>query len=102
MALLTRTCLPELLAIDPSSFNNTRLHRVLDELDAVTPSLMSRLPTLYLEHLRWLTVQFFTGVPAALVAVHVAGAAACTAATAALWASMRHQVAQKFKTKTWP
>lgn len=35
------------------------------------------------------TVQFFTGVPAALVAVHVAGAAICTAATAALWASMR-------------
>jgi cytochrome c oxidase assembly protein subunit 15 len=34
-------------------------------------------------------VQFYTGVPAALVAVHVAGAAACTAATAALWASMR-------------
>jgi len=47
-----RTSLPELLAIDPSSFNNTRLHRVLDELDAVTPSLMGRLPTLYLEHLR--------------------------------------------------
>jgi cytochrome c oxidase assembly protein subunit 15 len=35
------------------------------------------------------TVQFFTGVPAALVAVHVAGAAICTAATAALWASQR-------------
>jgi heme a synthase len=35
------------------------------------------------------TVQFFTGVPAALVAVHVAGAAICTAATAALWAAMR-------------
>ena len=35
------------------------------------------------------TVQFFTGVPAALVAVHVAGAAACTAAMSALWASMR-------------
>jgi len=35
------------------------------------------------------TVQFFTGVPAALVAVHVAGAAICTAATSALWASMR-------------
>ncbi len=33
------------------------------------------------------TTQYFTGVPAALVAVHVAGAAACTAATAALWAS---------------
>jgi len=36
-------------------------------------------------------VQFFTGVPAALVAVHVLGAAACTAATAALWASMRQR-----------
>ena len=34
------------------------------------------------------TMQYFTGVPAALVAVHVAGAAACTAATSALWASM--------------
>ena len=28
---------------------------------------------------------------AALVAIHVAGAAACTAATAALWASMRER-----------
>jgi len=37
------------------------------------------------------TVQYFTGVPAALVAVHVAGAAAVTAATAALWASMRQR-----------
>src|ERR1700759_3697366 len=37
------------------------------------------------------TVQFFTGVPAALVAVHVAGAAICTAATASLWASMRER-----------
>jgi cytochrome c oxidase assembly protein subunit 15 len=37
------------------------------------------------------TIQFFTGVPAALVAVHVLGAAACTAATAALWASMRER-----------
>jgi len=36
-------------------------------------------------------VQYFTGVPAVLVAVHVAGAAACTAATAALWASMRQR-----------
>jgi cytochrome c oxidase assembly protein subunit 15 len=42
------------------------------------------------------TVQFFTGVPAALVAIHVAGAAACTAATAALWASMR----ERAKTET--
>jgi heme a synthase len=37
------------------------------------------------------TVQFYTGVPAALVAFHVAGAAACTAAPAALWASMRER-----------
>jgi cytochrome c oxidase assembly protein subunit 15 len=36
-------------------------------------------------------VQFFTGVPAVLVAIHVAGAAACTAATSALWASMRQR-----------
>jgi cytochrome c oxidase assembly protein subunit 15 len=34
-------------------------------------------------------VQYFTHVPAALAAVHVGGAAACTAATAALWAAMR-------------
>ena len=37
------------------------------------------------------TAQYFTGVPAVLVAIHVAGAAACTAATAALWASMRER-----------
>jgi cytochrome c oxidase assembly protein subunit 15 len=37
------------------------------------------------------TTQYFAGVPAALVAVHVAGAAACTAATASLWASMRER-----------
>jgi cytochrome c oxidase assembly protein subunit 15 len=36
-------------------------------------------------------VQYALDVPAALVAVHVAGAAACTAATAALWASMRQR-----------
>lgn len=36
-------------------------------------------------------VQYRTGVPIALVALHVAGAAACTVATAALWASMRHR-----------
>ncbi|KAA0115782.1 heme A synthase [Mycolicibacterium sp. P9-22] len=36
-------------------------------------------------------VQFFTGVPEALVALHVAGAGAATAATAALWASMRER-----------
>lgn len=34
-------------------------------------------------------IQYFTDVPAALVAIHVGGAAASTAATAALWASLR-------------
>lgn len=33
--------------------------------------------------------QYICHVPAALVAIHVAGAAACTAATAALWAGLR-------------
>lgn len=33
-------------------------------------------------------VQYFTDVPAALVAIHVGGAALCTAATATLWASL--------------
>lgn len=37
------------------------------------------------------TAQYYTGVPAVLVALHVAGAAACTAATAALWAAMRER-----------
>ena len=36
-------------------------------------------------------VQYRMGVPALLVALHVAGAAACTAATAMLWASMRQR-----------
>jgi cytochrome c oxidase assembly protein subunit 15 len=36
-------------------------------------------------------VQYAIGVPAELVALHVAGAAACTAATSALWASMRER-----------
>lgn len=34
-------------------------------------------------------VQYLTDVPAVLVALHVAGAAACTAATAAVWAAGR-------------
>lgn len=41
------------------------------------------------------TVQFFTGVPAALVALHVGGAVLCTAATAALWASMRTRLCER-------
>lgn len=46
---LPRTALPELLAITPSTFNNTRLHRVLDELDEVTSTLMAKLPARYVE-----------------------------------------------------
>lgn len=41
------------------------------------------------------TAQYYTGVPAALVALHVAGAAACTAATAALWAAMRERLPER-------
>lgn len=41
------------------------------------------------------TAQYYTGVPAVLVALHVAGAAACTAATAALWASMRTRMRER-------
>jgi transposase len=37
------TALPELLALPPAKFNNTRLHRVLERLDRVTPTLMERL-----------------------------------------------------------
>jgi cytochrome c oxidase assembly protein subunit 15 len=40
-------------------------------------------------------VQYHTGVPAVLVALHVAGAAGCTVATAALWASMRQRTAAR-------
>lgn len=36
-------------------------------------------------------VQYLTDVPAALVAVHVAGAGACTAATAAVWVALRER-----------
>lgn len=38
-----RTALPELLGVAPASFNNTRLHRALDDLDRITPALMGRL-----------------------------------------------------------
>lgn len=42
-----RTALPELTGIDPVQFNNTRLHRVLENLDSVTDDLMRRLPRMY-------------------------------------------------------
>jgi hypothetical protein len=46
---LPRTALVELLHLAPRSFNNTRLHRVLDDLDTVTSALMSKLPRRYAE-----------------------------------------------------
>lgn len=39
-----KTALPELLGIAPELFNNTRVHRVLDDLDAAGSSIMARLP----------------------------------------------------------
>jgi len=44
---LPRTALPQLLSIPEASFNNTRIHRVLDELDHATPRLMPRLVERY-------------------------------------------------------
>lgn len=44
---LPRTALPELLDLALDGFNNTRLHRVLDDLDSATRSLMARLPKRY-------------------------------------------------------
>jgi hypothetical protein len=44
-----RTALPELLGIKPSQCNNTRIHRVLDDLEAATPALMAKLPRMYRE-----------------------------------------------------
>jgi hypothetical protein len=41
------TALPELLGIAEGQFNNTRIHRVLDQLEAATPALMAKLPLLY-------------------------------------------------------
>jgi transposase len=46
---LPRTALVELLDLEPKSFNNTRLHRVLDDLDAATATLMSKLARRYEE-----------------------------------------------------
>lgn len=44
---MPRTALPLLLPLPVASFNNTRIHRVLDELDAATPRLMPRLADRY-------------------------------------------------------
>ncbi|MFC1707374.1 hypothetical protein ACFL59_11270 [Planctomycetota bacterium] len=44
---LPTSALPELLGLQPERFNNTRVHRVLDELYAATPQLQQRLPDRY-------------------------------------------------------
>lgn len=44
-------------------------------------------------------VQYLTDVPAALVAIHVAGAGVCTAATAAVWAACRVRTQEVTPTK---
>ncbi len=41
------TALPELLGIVPQQFNNTRIHRVLEELDCAGEKLQESLPCLY-------------------------------------------------------
>ncbi|KAA0023566.1 COX15/CtaA family protein [Antrihabitans cavernicola] len=47
-------------------------------------------------------VQYFTDVPAALVAMHVGGATLCVAATAALWASARVRATTDFAASESP
>jgi hypothetical protein len=42
-----RTALPELQGVWPGNFNNTRVHRVLDDLDQNRYLLMAKLPRLY-------------------------------------------------------
>jgi len=42
-----RTALPELLSMDVECFNNTRIHRVLNDLDRVEDALQSDLPRRY-------------------------------------------------------
>jgi transposase len=44
---IPRTALPQLLSVSPTSFNNTRLHRVLDDLEEATSRLMPQLVTRY-------------------------------------------------------
>jgi hypothetical protein len=44
-----RTALPELLGIQAGRFNNTRVHRVLGDLEAMTLPLMARLLRMYRE-----------------------------------------------------
>ncbi len=44
---LPKTALPELVGLDPALFNNTRIHRALEELDGVDAQLQSELAKRY-------------------------------------------------------
>jgi hypothetical protein len=44
-----KSALPELLGASPAAFNNTRVHRALDALDAAGTMLMAKLPRRYQE-----------------------------------------------------
>jgi len=44
------TALPEFIGMLPERFNNTRIHRVLDELHLATTRIQEKLPDLYGEH----------------------------------------------------
>lgn len=59
---LPTTALPQVLALPPPSFNNTRLHRVLDELHQATPRLQERLTELYQEREGCSARRFFIDV----------------------------------------
>lgn len=41
------SALPELLQVSPAAFNNSRVHRVLDDLDSAGSALMGKLPVRY-------------------------------------------------------
>lgn len=44
-----KSALPELLHISPARFNNSRLHRVLEQLEQAAPELMEALPRKYVD-----------------------------------------------------
>jgi len=59
---LPTTALPELLGVSPDQFNNTRLHRVLEDLYAATPHLQDKLTAIYNKNSDVSTSAFFVDV----------------------------------------
>lgn len=55
------TALPEILGIAPQQFNNTRIHRVLEELNQAGEGLQERLPWLY-QHRKGIFAALFMDV----------------------------------------